>query len=58
MGNLNVFSLRQKCRAPIEYGVTNRVNKKVRDGNNPDVLVAKDVIDDEFLELLIGFAFL
>ena len=51
MRDLYVLEFSQKRRAPVQHGIAEDVNEKVRQRNDPDVLIEKDLLDHELPEL-------
>src|SRR5205085_2653963 len=51
-----MLRFRQERRSPIQDGETDDVDKKVRERNDPDKLIAKDLLDDKGAKFGPGFA--
>ena len=51
--DLDVFGFGEQRWSPIEHRITNDINKKVGERNDPNVLVAEDVLVDKRTKLLV-----
>src|SRR5207244_9392016 len=55
MSDLYMLRVEQDRRPPIKYRIADGINEEVRQRNDPDVLVAKDTIDNEESEFSARF---
>ena len=58
MLNLDVFGLFEHRGTPVEHRVAKRIDKKVGEGDQPEVLVSKDILQQHPFEFSSRFRFL